>query len=272
MNQGTHSGGRAAARRRSARALAAPLRVALVGLALGAPACDAGLSDLASFIDSPFGEISDNVKDLDEPGVEKVMNELMRRFRAYLDLRTALPFEAIAPDECIEDLSSSDTRLSFSAEVGCMLAGPTPLSGAVDVVQAQLAASPVGVFRFDITYRDVVIGDLVVSGTERITETQGEDGASVRKLALVQDGEEYEYEFRAGLLDAETAVFDYQIPGPDGDVVARITNPTSAGGFVSVFLSGLDGTLACEVRNTDPTLPPRGTCDNGVVFGLPDGP
>ena len=57
-----------------------------------------------------------------------------------------------------------------------------------------------------------------------------------------------------------------------GEVFARITNPTSIGGFVSVFLTGLDGTLACEVRDAlwTPDRLPRGSCDNGVVFGLPD--
>lgn len=236
-------------------------------------ACDAGLSDFATFIDSPFGDISDNVTDLDEPGVEKIMTELMRRFRAYLALREAIPFESIAPEECITGQSSTDSRLEFSADVSCMLgAVATPVRGEVGVVQAQLASSPVAVFRFDIDYRAVVVGALEVAGSERITETQGDNGASVRKLALVQNGESFDYEFRAGLVDEDTAVFDYQIPGPDGDVVARITNPTSPGGFVSVFLSGLDGTLACEVRNSDADLAPRGTCENGVVFGLPDSP
>lgn len=242
-----------------------------LAVSVSAVGCDGGLSDLATFIDSPFGDITDNVRDLDEPGVEGIMNELMRRFRAYVALREAIPFEAIAPEICIADVSSTDTRISFSADVACMLAGlASPLSGEVFVAQAQLAATPVGVFRFDLDYRAVVVGALAVSGTERITETQGADGASVRRLDLVQDGETYDYEFRVGLVDGETPVFDYQIPGPDGDVVARLTNPTTVGGLVSVFLSGLDGTLACEVRNTDLARPPRGTCDNGVVFGLPD--
>jgi len=244
-----------------------------LALTIGASAvaCDGGLSDLATFIDSPFGDITDNVRDLDEPGVEQVMNELMRRFRAYVALREAVPFEAIAPEVCIANVSSTDTRLSFTADVACMLEGAvSPLSGQVRVAQTQLAATPVGVFRFDLDYRAVVVGALRVNGTERITETQSADGASVRRLDLVQDGETFDYEFRVGLVDGETPVFDYQIAGPDGDVVARLTNPTSVGGLVQVFLSGLDGTLACEVRNTDAARPPRGTCDNGVVFGLPD--
>ncbi len=243
----------------------------MASLGLGAGGCDADLSDLATFIDSPFGDITDNVRDLDEPGVEGLMNELMRRFRAYVALRAAVPFESIAPEACISDVSSSDTSVSFSADVPCMLSGlADPLAGEVGVAQQQLAATPVGVFRFDIDYRDVVVGDLEVDGTERITETEGPDGASVRVIELVQDGDSFDYEFRVGLVDGETPVFDYQLAGPDGDVVARITNPTSVGGLVSVFLSGLDGTLACEVRNTDELRPPRGTCDNGVVFGLPD--
>ncbi len=92
-------------------------------------------------------------------------------------------------------------------------------------------------FRFELDYREVTLGSLEVHGSERITETDSSDGASVRKLDLVQNGIALNYEFRAGLQDGEVPVFDYQLPGPEGDVLARITNPTSAGGFVSVFLS-----------------------------------
>lgn len=233
--------------------------------------CGTDLSDLASFIDSPFGDISDNVTTLDEPGVEKVMNELMRRFNGYLALRAAVPFENIAPEECITDVKQGSSSIAFTGAVDCMFAGSaTPLIGTIDVKQVQLASSPVGVFKFDLGYNAVSVGTLTVDGTEKITETQDAEGASVRVLELTQNGEAFDYEFRAGLVDGETPVFDYQIPSKDGDVVARITNPTSIGGFVTVFLNGLDGTLACEVRAADPARPPRGTCDNGVVFGLPE--
>jgi len=242
----------------------------VVLLALGT-GCDTDVSDLASFIDSPFGDISDNVTTLDEPGVEKVMNELMRRFNGYLALRSAIPFEDIAPEECITDVSQTASSVAFTADVACMLAGTaTPLVGSIDVEQVQVASSPVGVFKFDLTYDAVTVGALTIDGTEKIVETQDDNGASVRTLKLVQGGESFDYEFRAGLIDGDTPVFDYQIPSKDGDVVARITNPTTVGGFVTVSLSGLDGTLACEVRASDPSRPPRGTCENGVVFGLPD--
>jgi hypothetical protein len=116
-----------------------------------------------------------------------------------------------------------------------------------------------------------VLGDLEVDGFEKIVETSGEDGAVVHELDLVQDGITFAYTFRAGLLDEETPVIDYEIPGPGGNVLARITNPSSPGGFVSVSLTGLDGTLQCEVRDAlwTPERSARGTCDNGVVFGLP---
>ncbi|MFO0747608.1 MAG: hypothetical protein U1F43_18360 [Myxococcota bacterium] len=245
------------------------LSAGCAALLLGA--CDTGLSDLATFIDSPFGKISDNVKDLDKPGVEGLMNELMRRFNAYLALRDAVPFEAIAPDACIENATSTDTRIEFTTTIECMLGGSAtpPLAGTLGVVQAQVASTPVGVFKFDLDYQAVQVGALTVDGSEKITETQGSDGASVRTLKLTQDGEEFDYEFRAGLVDGETPVFDYQLSGPDGDVIARISNPASAGGFVTVSFTGLDGTLSCEVRAADPARSPRGTCDNGVVFGLP---
>lgn len=252
---------------RRARAVGGLLAVAG---ALASASCDPSLSDLANFMGSPFGKVSDNVTTLDEPGVEGLMNELMRRFNAYLALRAALPFESIAPDECLEDVVTTDSRIQFSTTVECMLSEQGgPLAGSLSVVQAQVATTPTSVFEFDLTYEDVTVGDLTVDGTERITETEGTDGASVRKIDLVQNGETLSYEFRAGLVDGGTPVFDYQLAGPGGQVLARVSNPTSVGGLVSVSLTGLDGTLSCEVRATDPARPPRGTCDNGVVFGLP---
>jgi len=251
-----------------------PLVVRMVlGCAVVGSGCGGSLSDFASFLGDPFGDITDQVRDLDQPQLEDLMSVLMLRFRSYLALREAIPFESLAPEECFIDSEDTGDVFSFVADAHCVFGGDfDPATGAIGVTQQQLSVSPVGVFRFEVDYREVTLGDLEVHGTERITETDSSDGASVRKLDLVQDGIELKYEFRAGLQDGEVPVFDYQLPGPDGNVIARITNPTTAGGFVSVSLTGLDGTLSCEIRNSlwTPERLPRGTCDNGVVFGLPD--
>lgn len=250
-------------------------RASLVAVAIAASStgCSGSLSDFASFLGDPFGDITDQVRDLDQPQLEDLMSELMLRFRSYLALREAIPFESLAPEECFLETEDTGDVFSFVADAHCTFGGDfDPASGAIGVTQQQLAVSPVGVFRFELDYREVTLGDLEVHGSERITETDSSDGASVRKLDLVQNGIELVYEFRAGLQDGEIPVFDYQLAGPDGDVLARITNPTTAGGFVSVSLTGLDGTLSCEIRNSlwTPERLPRGTCDNGVVFGLPE--
>ena len=239
-------------------------------LALTPMACGDALSDFASFIDDDFGNISDEVRDLDRPQLEALMSELMLRFRSYLALRQAIPLEALAPEECVTS-TSDGAEFTFVADVGCTF-DADPALGEIAVSQQQLADDPVSVFRFELDYREVTVDAVEVHGFERITETNSSDGASLRKIDLTQNGVELDYEFRAGLVDGVTPVFDYQLPGPGGDVLARITNPTSAGGFVSVFLSGIDGTLACEIRDSfwDVDVVPRGSCDNGVVFGLPD--
>lgn len=248
------------------------LVAAFVVSCLGVTSCS--ISDLASFLGDPFGDITDEVRDLNEGQLESMMGELMLRFRSYIALRDAVPFEDIAPDECV--IASSDDGASFTieADVGCIFGGQvSPASGTLVVTQEQLATNPVPVFRFDITYQDVIVGDVTVDGSERITETDDTDGASVRKIDLVQNGRALKYEFRAGFANEGTLpVFDYSLPSPDGDVFARITNPSTPGGFVAVFLTGLDGQLSCEIRNSlwTPDRLPRGTCDNGVVFGLPD--
>lgn len=235
--------------------------------------CSGALSDLASFLGDPFGDIGSEVRSLDQGEVEDLMAELMLRFRSYLALREAIAFETIdaAPERCISDARETNGALVFVADVPCTFTDFDPTVGAIEITQQQLADNPT-VFRFELDYRDVVVGDVEVSGTERITETAGSDGASVRRLDLTQNGLELDYEFRAGLVDGDTPVFDYTLEARDGGVLARVTNPTTAGGFVTVILTGLDGQLQCEVRNTlwTPERLPRGTCDNGVTFGLPD--
>jgi hypothetical protein len=234
--------------------------------------CSLGLSDLASFLSDDFGSVTDSVQDLDADDLEDVMSTLMLRFRSYLALREAIPFESLPEERCMSQLKDSGAAFFFVADVNCLFGDTVaPADGFIGVSQRQVASDPVEVFKLELDYREVRVGKLTVHGSEKVTETRGSDGANVHVLALVQDGIAFDYTFRTGLVDGEVPVIDYQIPGPDGDILARITNPTSPGGFVSVFLTGLDGTLQCEVRDAlwTPDRPPRGSCDNGLVFGLP---
>lgn len=237
--------------------------------------CGFEISDLASFLSDDFGSITDSVTDLDSAGLEQVMSTLMLRFRSYLALREAIPFESLPEPACMSELEDSGAAFFFVADVNCLFGdSASRADGAIAVSQRQVASEPVAVFKLELDYRQVAVGALTVHGTEKVVETRGEDGAIVHTLDLVQDGRTFRYSFRAGLLADDTPVIDYQIPGPDGDVLARVTNPTSPGGFVTVFLTGIDGTLQCEVRDAlwTPERPPRGSCDNGIVFGLPPGP
>ncbi len=239
-----------------------------VAFGLGASGCDVEPSDFASFLSDDFGRASDSVTALDESGVEAIVNDLMAKFRAYQTLREVVPFEALNNAACVSELDSSTTRLSMVVEGACAFGAPA--DGQVVALQEVLASTPVGVVRTTLDYEGVLAAGVHVDGREVITDTDGADGASVRELALEQDGVTFAYEFRLGTLEDDVPVFDYVIASRDGDVLARLTNPGSVGGFATLILSGLDGALVCEIRNTDPTRPARGTCENGVVFGLPD--
>ncbi len=236
--------------------------------------CGVELSDLASFLDDDFGDISDNVLDLEGDDLEQVMATLMLRFRTYhFELRENLPIDDLFSGTCVIDQTNSGTAFRFVVDVNCLEGDRfAPAEGLVTITQRQVAAEPVAVFVVDVVYDLVTVGERPVDGLEKITITDDPNGANVTDVDFVLDGRDFDYQFRDGFIDGETPVIDYRIPGPDGEVFARITNPTSIGGFVSVFLTGLDGTLACEVRDAlwTPDRLPRGSCDNGVVFGLPD--
>lgn len=262
-----------------AQALGAGLAVALLSLS----ACSPGVSDLANFIGSPYGDLSENVTDLEGDDLDQVMTELMLRFRSYLTLREVIPFSALAPEACMKDLESGSNRFAFTADVNCTFGDQlAPAEGEIAIVQRQVADNPV-VIKLDVDYRGVVLGALEVSGTERISETTSSDGASVRKIALTQDGIDFDYEFRLGFLDDDVPVFDYELPSRHGNVLARVSNPQTAGAFVAVTLTGLDGAMICEVRDAawEPGDAARGTCcpaldlaEDGscptrVTFGLP---
>jgi len=228
--------------------------------------CDLDASSLASFLGSPFGATSGTVSTLDEGAIERVMETAVGRFRAYNTLREVLPFAMIGGGDCSVVLDVEGESV-IETDMACALGQGS--TGSVAVRQDQLAASPVPVFRFSVSYGAVQSPELEVDGTEVLTETVDADGATVHELDLVQDGVALRYTFRSGLIDDETPVFDYTVSTANGDIGVRITNPTGPGAFATVILTGIDGALNCELRDTDWSLPPRGSCDNGVVFGLP---
>jgi hypothetical protein len=237
-------------------------------------ACSFGVSDLASFIDDDFGEISDKVLELEGQGLEDVLGTLMLRFRTYhFDLRDTLTIDELFGGSCVVDSEDSGAALAVTIDINCLKGDFTsPAEGVVRITQRQLAVEPVSVFVVEILYEDVMVGERTIKGREKVTVTQDPTGANITEVDFTLDGRAFSYTFRDGFIDAQTPVLDYEIPSPNGKVLARITNPTTSGGFVSVFLTGLDGTLSCEIRDAfwTPERPPRGTCENGVVFGLPE--
>ncbi|PIE18698.1 MAG: hypothetical protein CSA66_04125 [Proteobacteria bacterium] len=250
---------------------AAALALALAPVLPGAAGCEVDASDLASFLDTPYGDVTAKVTTLRDDQIEVVMSDLMLRFRSYLALRELVPLSALAPEACRSDVEGGFDRLAFSADVNCVFGDRyAPADGVIRVTQRLLAQEP-QVIELVVDYHRVVVGELEVDGRERVEQTDAVGGASVRDLDVVQDGFDFDYEFRLGLLDDDTPVFDYRVGAPDGGAIARISNPSSVGGFVTVLLIGIDGTLECEVRDAAwaPGDAARGLCDNGAVFGLP---
>ncbi len=249
------------------------LRTALFALPALTSGCSLDVSDLASFLSDDFGDISDNVLDLDAPRLESVMGTLMLRFRTYhFDLRDTLTIDELFSGQCVVDSEDSGTARKVEIDVNCLKGDfVAPAEGTIAISQRQISAEPVSVFVVEIAYVGVIAGERTIDGREKITVTDDTGGANVTEVDFTLDGRAFSYTFRDGFIDDETPVIDYEIPSPDGNVFARLTNPSSVGGFVSVFLTGLDGTLTCEIRDAfwTPERPPRGTCDNGVVFGLP---
>jgi hypothetical protein len=233
-------------RRRPAPRRTLTTSLALASIGLGACA----ISDLASFLGDPFGDISDEVRDLDEGQLESMMGELMLRFRSYLALRDAVPFADIAPDACV--LASSDDGVAFTveADVGCIFGGRvSPASGTLIVTQEQLATNPVPVFRFDLTYVDVIVGDVSVSGTEKITETDDTDGASVRKIDLVQNGRALASPTRARCRSSTT-----RCPAPTA--TSSRASPTRAHRAASSRSSSPASTASSTARSATASGPP----------------
>lgn len=240
-------------------------------LGLSAPAC-VDLQDIAAnFIDTPFGDVAAEVTTFEREELEPIMDTVILRFRSYLELREALPFSELVVEECLSNINDFGSGFSFNLDVACAFSDLfAPIEGAVSVTQEQVSTE---VTELDVIYRDVLMGDLAVDGVEHVSETAGDDGASVRSIDVVQNGVELKYDFRIGLVGEDQTVIDYLVDTPQGTVIARVTNPASPGAQATVILTGTDGSLECEVRNTPWSIEEpaaKGFCDNGATFGIPD--
>ena len=225
-------------------------------------------SFLGHFIDTPFAIPGVQVSTLTEDSLSDVMDAVNMRFRLYLELRDALPFEGLSAAGCLADIQNLSGSLRFDVDVACAFGQG---SGTLTVFEEDLSSEEATVTRITITYRSVVVGALQVDGTEVVVETSGDDGVSMRDLDIVQNGTALAYHFRLGLIEDGQVIIDYQFDLPQGTLIARVSNPTKLGAFVTVTLTGTDGALVCEIRNTPWTLGAgaKGVCENGATFGLP---
>lgn len=238
--------------------------------ALGAGACGPQDLGLASFVDTPFGQAGASLSELPREELEEVMTLVYTRFASYLELRSAIPFADLLVDACVTSVEQVNGGARFQIDVPCAFEEAEDAAGTVVLVQRDRGFDPV-VTEVDVTYVGVTVAGVEVTGRENIVETAGSDGASVRQLDLVQSGVELVYEFRLGLLGGEQVVLDYQIETSQGTLLVRLTDPQTPGAAATVFVTGLDGTVECELRNVpwEPGAEARGFCDNGLVFGLP---
>jgi hypothetical protein len=222
----------------------------------------------ADFIDVPFGAAGLKVADLDEPTIQPVMNAVNTRIRAYTDLRAQLPFESLSTPGCLSDVAQTLTSVSFVLDVSCAFEGG---SGQVVVNQEDVSTAEASITRMELDYLDVLIGDLTVTGREVIVETDSEqNGSSRRTLDLMQNDTAFVYEFRLGVINDDQLAVDYRFNLPKGELPVRlILPPSSPGALGLVFLMTIDGGLQCELRNTPDATNAKGTCENGLTFGLP---
>ncbi len=245
--------------------------LAMVSLALAAGCELPSPSSLSNFVDAPFGDVEAKVQELDGAALGPVMTELFLRFRSYIALREAIAFAELDDDEaCMSQLDGTADDFRFVVDLACRFGASASASGQVDVRQRQIAADPVPVFRVDADYLNAHVGAVRVDGTEQIVETGTDDGGSVRTLALTQNGFAFDYAFRLGQVDEQTPVFDYAFDIDGEGVAVRLTNPATVGAFATVIVTGIDGSLRCEIRDAawEPGDAARGTCDNGASFGF----
>jgi len=225
---------------------------------------------LGDFVDSPYGTAGAEVQALESPELTTLMTTLYTRYTRYVELRETLPFESLLSDACVISSETTAQGTSFVISISCAFGSEA--SGEVLLSQRTISTNP-RVTEIDLDYRNVTVGEFVVDGTESIRETDGAEGTSQRTLDMVQGGIELNYEFRLGLLNGQQVVLDYVMKSAGGeDILARLTDPQTPGAAATVFLTGIDGQLSCELRNIPWSAdePARGLCDNGQTFGLPE--
>lgn len=240
---------------------------AVAALVMATPGCFDSLGG-EDYMSNSYGKAGAKVLDLTEGEVAALMDLIYVRASTYFELREALPYSALTDQSCATSSEpiSDGTRFRFS--MSCAL-GPDIGSGSVTLEQRELSLN---VSEFAFSYNDVTAGSLTVVGSEVITQTEGQHGSQVVAFDLVQNGLELVYEFRAGQLESGQDAFDYVIDTPDGQLVVRLVlDPYYWGPLGTAFVTGTDGVLTCELRETKWEIGShaRGHCDNGMQFGMP---
>ena len=225
---------------------------------------------LARFVDTPLIVPTAQVLDLDVDVVVATLTDVVHRFESYLALRAAIPISALVTDGCFVELPFDDGGFSAEVDIPCVFGDGQVAAGAIFLQQRQLQAGPPEVSQLDLAYADVQVGSLHVSGSESITETLADQGASLRTLEVIQDGEVLSYTFQFGEIAESVQIFDYPVLLESGQALVRLTPATTLGGYATATIIGGDGSLVCEVRNTDHQAEStvKGTCAGGLVFGL----
>lgn len=256
---------------------ALPITLAVTGLLSMSACSDVGDFSFADFVQAPDGLVSAEVHRLDGDDVALLLSEVRLRYDSYVVLRTALPMGPLLDDVSLGLCSSGSLQPTpdqfFVLDVPCHVGGQGAVAGTVGIGQQLLEEGPPAVARLSLSYGTVQVGTMLIDGLEQVDQvaaSEGDLGASLVTLSLEQNGRFFDYEFRVSVLESGSQIVDYQL-NMSGDLVGvRLSDPASLGGYLTATIIGIDGSISCEIRNSEwlPGDSVRGTCDNGIVFGL----
>ncbi|MEE2780059.1 MAG: hypothetical protein VYE15_06030 [Myxococcota bacterium] len=258
----------------------APLILALLGVFISSGCGAVDEFSFADFVTTPPGLVTAEVHELQDAEIGLLLSEVRLRYDSYIELRGQLPVGLLLDDVAFGLCESSSVQPTleqfFVLDVPCHIQSQglgVSAAGAVGVGQSVVEDAETFIVSLSLSYGGVQVAALSVDGEEKIDQVEDTGdglGASLITLNLEQNGRLHDYEFRVSVLDDGRQVIDYQL-NVGGDLVGvRLSDPATLGGYLSATVIGMDGSLACEIRNADwlPGEPVRGTCDNGAVFGL----
>lgn len=263
-------------------------RAIMVACAMGmAPLLGGGcsledLSGLLPMMSEDLVNPSTRVSTLDAIEVQGVLTEVVTRYRllnevpaedepvTWLSLHGgAMPLDQLLGDQAMGVCASIGGPGLMSIDVACTFG--LPASGSVGLSHSVLSTSPHEVTELQFEYRDVRVGSFDVDGVESILTSDAPGSPMIFTLDLVQDGHVLDYLTRMGFTDDGMPAFDFEVTIAGDPAQVRLTIPSTIGGLLTATISGVDGALVCDVRNAawEPGESVKGTCDNGLVFGLP---